>query len=116
VLVKLLGILTSGKIESYNIMPIFPYILCAAVHFQNEKVYKHQPKNIKTGYVVCGRRHHNCYTTAWELNGETKNEPTKCGFITSNDLFVDRQEAAKIAYEAGQTDEESEGLVSEELY
>jgi hypothetical protein len=32
------------------------YILSAAVHFDDGKIYEHQPSNIKTGFVVCGRR------------------------------------------------------------
>lgn len=39
------------------------YILCASIHFDDGKVHEHQPKNIKTGFVVCGRRHHNYYNT-----------------------------------------------------
>ena len=35
------------------------YILCAAIHWDDGETYPHQPKNITTGLVICGRRHHN---------------------------------------------------------
>lgn len=34
------------------------YIICSAIHFDDSKEHVHQPVNIKSGYVVCGRRHH----------------------------------------------------------
>lgn len=40
------------------------HIICAAIWFKNGIQYEHQPKNVDIGFVVCGRRHHNCYTTA----------------------------------------------------
>ena len=49
------------------------YILCAANHFDDGKVYVHVPTNIKTGFVVCGQRHHNCFYTVaifTEMNPE----------------------------------------------
>ena len=36
------------------------YILCAAVHYNDLGMYARQPKNIETGYVICGCRHDNC--------------------------------------------------------
>jgi hypothetical protein len=38
------------------------------------------------------------------------------GFLTSDDRFVDRREAAKIALAAGQVKEELKVLFSEDLY
>jgi hypothetical protein len=38
-----------------------PYIICAAIWYDDKiTTHRHQPKNIKSGYVVTGRRHHNC--------------------------------------------------------
>ena len=39
------------------------YIICSAIHFDDGEEYVHQPKNIKTGLVVCGMRHCNVFTT-----------------------------------------------------
>ena len=97
-------------------------ILCAAIWFDDSKGYVHQPENIQTGFVVCGRRHHNCYATLVAVLGDDKWVETKMdfeqvqGFVTSLDRFVDREEAAKIAYVAGQVDQLYERLISEHLY
>jgi len=96
------------------------YIVCAAVHYQDCGEYAHQPKNISKGYVVCGRRHHNCILTNYILGG--KKHASTQGFVTSTDRFVNRQEAAVIAQGAGQTDipaldgDERTQLFSEDLY
>ena len=99
------------------------YIICAAIWFKDGKKHKHQPRNIDSGLVVCGRRHHNCFLTAFELNGGKRieglseaNAKAVQGFLTSNDIFVDRKEAGQIAFDAGQTAKLTECLFSEDLY
>ena len=95
------------------------YILCAAIHFDDNKKHENQPKNKSTGFVVCGRRHHNCYQTYWILNKNKLNSDIQ-GFITNTDRFVDREEAYKIAFEAGQIKDKKFSdtpiLISEDLY
>lgn len=102
-------------------------ILCAAVWYNDGAgAYVHQPKNIETGYVVCGRRHHNCITTHSMLRGLAKtpnNFPILQGFLTNTDRFVERKEGWNIALEAGQvinlekiTYKEDQILFSEDLY
>jgi hypothetical protein len=96
------------------------YILCAAVWFDNGHKYEHQPINIKSGYVVCGQRHHNCFVTVSILrNEDLKNSKYgKCiqGFLTSNNSFVSREEGGEIAFIAGQIKEPTNCLFSEDLY
>jgi len=99
------------------------YIICAAIWFKDGNKYSHQPRNIDSGLVVCGRRHHNCFLTAFELNGGKKieglseaNAKAVQGFLTSNDIFVDRKEAGQIAFDAGQIPKLTECLFSEDLY
>lgn len=97
-------------------------IICAAVWFQDGiDTYIHQPKNITSGYVVAGRRHHNCFTTHAMLKGlrSTTSKPisSEQGFITTEDRFVDRKEAYRIAHEAGQVNGQlDKELYSEDLY
>lgn len=101
------------------------YILCAAIHFDDGEIYPHRPKNISSGYVVCGRRHHNCF----EINSlihkrkwfhKREIVPHIQGFLTNTDRFVDRKEAYKIAFEAKQIKDKefsnSPYLISEDLY
>lgn len=100
-----------------------PYIICAAIWFKDGEIHGHQPKNIPSGIVVCGRRHHNCYLTAFTLNDGKKvsgldesNAKEVQGFLTSDDIFVDRKEAGLIAFNAGQIKEITNCLLSEDLY
>jgi len=112
--------------EFYNRKPALtkgsPYIICAAIWFKDGLHHEHQPKNIDIGIVVCGRRHHNCYMTAFGLNeGHVKhlheaNERAVQGFLTSDDIFVDRIEGGRIAFEVGQIEKQTDCLFSEDLY
>jgi len=95
------------------------YILCAAIHFDDEQQYVNQPLNITSGFVISGRRHHNCFGTAFLIHDQKttylKHEKAQ-GFLTSKDRFVSREEAAIIAFEQGQTIKLHETLFSEDLY
>jgi len=96
------------------------YILCAAVWFKNGKSYEHQPLNIKTGYIICGQRHHNCFITYSILKNKTikQSHYGMCiqGFLTSNNRFIDRKEAGEIAFMAEQIEKPTHCLFSEDLY
>lgn len=105
-----------------NILPgeVPEYLLCSAVWFDDGiDTYVHQPRNIKTGYVICGRRHHNCFTIVAMLTGIRKERLTReevQGFLTNKDRFVDRNEAAKIAFASGQIKKPVERLFSEDVW
>ena len=106
------------------------YILSAANYYDDEVEHEHQPKNIKIGFVVCGRRHHNCIGTFAQIAGFPYNEfwskvdNTEIqGFITNTDRFVNRKEAYTIAFNSNQIigpnkgyPTNSIGLTSEDLY
>lgn len=91
-------------------------IICSAIHIQDTQKHKHQPKNIASGFVVCGLRHHNCIYT-YSLMQETQYEPLE-GFLTSDNHFVTRKEAYIIAKHANQiiTQNTNETLFSEDLW
>ncbi len=105
-------------------------ILCAANYYQDGIVHGAQPKNISNGFITCGRRHHNCIGTFALIVGFPYNEKAHeihrtevQGFLTSTNLFVDRKEAYRIAFNANQIkgpnkgqQENSIGLTSEDLY
>ena len=103
--------------------PITERIICSAIYYDDRKKHPHQPKNINTGVVVAGRRHHNCVATMGALHSRPHSfklfEMTQ-GFITSADNYVGREEGLRIAREAGQILNESEvrgnRLHSEDLY
>jgi hypothetical protein len=77
-------------------------IICAAIHYQDDKPHERQASNIKTGLVIAGLRHGNCFITLEELVPDPDSSKLKAGFITSEDRFVDRKEAYKIAFNAEQ--------------
>ncbi len=106
------------------------YILCAANLYNDGKKHEHQPININRGFVVCGRRHHNCISTFAQIVGFPYSElgqriqnTEEQGFLTNTNRFVTRKEAYKIAFESDQIkgpnqgySENSIGLTSEDLY
>ena len=103
-------------------------ITCSAVWYKElpDSVFK--PVNVDKGIVVCGHRHANCIDIVKSLSelrsvqfapdgvGESIQ-----GFMTSENRFVDRLEAAEIAVKAGQVyrnflSNPLIGLFSEDLY
>ena len=90
-------------------------IRCSAIWFQDGVEYPHQPRNVESGYVLCGLRHHNCIANRFVV-GMEKIPDSIQGFLTSRDRFVDRKEGAKIALQQGQIEQEVDILFSEDLY
>lgn len=106
------------------------FILCAANYYNDGLKSENQPNNIEQGFVICGRRHHNCiYTFSQivgfpytELGHRVHNTEIQ-GFLINTNRFVTREKAYKIAFAADQIigpnrghSENSIGLTSEDLY
>ncbi len=105
-------------------------ILCACNYYNDNAVYVFKPKNIAWGFVTCGLRHCDCIQTFAQIVGFPYNEnglkimrTEEQGFLTSENRFVGRKEAYKIAFEADQIigpnkvyAENNIGLTSEDLY
>jgi len=105
------------------------HILMSAIWIEDNQEHAHQPKNILSGYVVCGLRHHNCWMLKSALTGLKPSEyrdvdgsiqkvhrkPIQ-GFLTNLDNFCTREEAAIIAFKAGQTNTLISPLFSESLW
>ncbi len=114
------------------------FILCAAIWINDNQKHEQQPENIETGFVICGRRHNNCYQTIKSLTSQDSNDKfgelinslsteelrKHQGFITSLDRYVDRKEGWKIAKAnnqiqfglAASEDGDESILISENLY
>ena len=103
------------------------FILCAANYYNDGNTETHTVNNIKEGFVILGRRHHNCISIFAKMYGfpysiETLKimQSEVQGFITSTNRFVNRLEALEIAKRNDQiiTGEgnSSLGLFSEDLY
>lgn len=103
------------------------YILCAAIWYKEIPLKKVidgvLPKNCDRGLVVLGHRHGQCMWTMGSLTGlrsvtnaEDGVGEYEQGFLTNKNRFVDREEAAIIAFDANQIDEKKQTLYSEDLY
>jgi len=95
-------------------------ILCAAIWYKEQNTAAHLPTNVDKGIVICGHRHPHCIATFVSLTGKRSVTP-ECGeyeqgFLTSNNRFVSREEAAKIAFTTWQIDMPKQTLYSEDLY
>lgn len=96
-----------------------PFIICAAIWYKAaEQRHPTCPNNITEGVVVAGRRHGDCISTFISLTGKRNVEPGPyiMGFLTSDNRFVDREKAAIIAFNAGQTEKKLKTLFSEDIY
>lgn len=95
-------------------------ILCSAIWYNDGKHYPHQEiYGVDSGFVIGGFRHNNiigAFPTNNKHRNDGKEYKTIQGFITSHGRFVTREEAALIAYNAGQIREQVKRLFSEELY
>lgn len=103
------------------------YILCSAVRLKNEHfteedlrvTYKHHSYWDEYGqvddiyFIETGRRHADIL---YKNTGRISKNPFDQGFYTSYGRFVSREEAAKIAFECGQIEQETNRLFSEDLY
>ena len=93
-----------------------PYVVCAAIHLNDEHARGIGPANIDRGIVLMGLRHGDCIAQAimLRLPGVAG---ARRGFITSDNKFVDRATAYQIALEARQiAPSNTETLISEDLY
>lgn len=70
----------------------------------------------KSGQIFEGKNHAVCYLALKEA-GVSRLDSRNCaqGFVTDDGVFVDRYEAAKIAFKAGQTKKQEDILFSEDL-
>lgn len=104
-------------------VPGTTYILCSAIWYKDLKTQAHLPRNCDKGIVLCGWRHGNIIgqmSATMNLrsveNGDRSVGKYTQGFLTNKGMFVDRIEAAKIAYDSGQTKEQLNQLYSEDVW
>jgi hypothetical protein len=99
------------------------YILSSAIWYKDLPTAKLLPVNIDKGIVLCGLRHAFIISTMKSVTGlrtvqfgENSVGETVQGFLTSANRFVDRQIAADIAFNAGQTQVNKKELFSEDVF
>lgn len=104
-------------------------ILCAAIWFKDLELKRpevleprgYRPYNVDRGVVLSGWRHPSCMYQMVAIYGKKMHEVGEKvqGFLTSNNRFVDREEAANVAMLAGQIYDlkfSNTKLYSEDLY
>ena len=95
------------------------FILCSAIKRIKPRETKCNYHNNDIHLVELGYRHHDILI---RFRGEVSTNPSDQGFYTSQGRFVDRIEAYKIAYNAGQlkspdySKDYAYRLISEDLY
>lgn len=67
-------------------------------------------------HIICGKRHCNCFETMFKHQFSHDRNSEIQGFLTDTNQFVDRYEAAEIAYEAKQISEPLSILYSEDVW
>ena len=96
------------------------WILCAATKRNEMRKISSKPYHDGTNDILnveLGYRHHDIYHRFNDVDDkEIDVHMYAQGFFTSKGRWVDRHEAAKIAYIAGQIDEPKDKLFSEDLY
>ena len=75
-------------------------IIAAAIKFK--------PKGSNYFQVMCGKRHCNVLEVMYKLGIEYEKASSEQGFFTDEDQFLDRYDAARMAYMNGQLPKESE--------
>lgn len=92
-------------------------IQMAAIWFKDRPTPVHTVRNVK-GQVWTGYRHYLIISLFHTVTGLRQCEAGEHeqGFVTSHNEFVGREEAARIAFAAGQIPQEKSELISEDLY
>ena len=71
-----------------------PKLVAAAIKFK--------PKGCDYFQIMCGKRHCNVLEMMYKLGIEYEKATAVQGFLTEDDQFVDRYDAARMAYYSGQ--------------
>lgn len=66
--------------------------------------------------IMTGKRHSDIFLEMKHFDIRYDKNTAIQGFLTNNDQFVDRSEAAGIAWDAGQIDKEVDMLFSEDIW
>lgn len=98
-------------------------IVCSAIWYQDFQTMTYLPENCDKGVVLCGIRHTQIIQQLAALTGKrtVTHAPDgvgnfKQGFLTSENRFVERKEAAIIAYRSGQIETDKAELFSEDIW
>jgi hypothetical protein len=77
-----------------------PQLVAAAIKFK--------PKGCEYFQIMCGKRHCKVLEMMYKLGIEYEKKSVVQGFLTDDDQFVDRYDAARMAYHSGQLKSDTE--------
>lgn len=77
---------------------------------------KHAAVKSEDGWIFIGKCHADCFHKAHNINVKMSKKAEDQGFVTSMGRFVQRGEAAKIAFDNGQIVKGTKLLFSEDLW
>lgn len=81
-----------------------------------KEMIKHAAVKAKNGMILLGKCHADCFHQGSSIGLEMCSKADHQGFFTNLGRYVDRKEAARIAFEAGQVDKNLMYLFSEDLW
>ena len=100
-----------------------PYLLCSAIWYKDLPTMRLLPKNCDKGIVLCGWRHGNIIAQMQAtmglrtvVHGQNSAGEYEQGFLTNDNRFVERAEAAEIAFKSRQIKVEKMYLFSEDVW
>lgn len=81
-----------------------------------KEVIKHAAVRSIHSWIFIGKCHADCFYKMKHTGVEASKKSYDQGFVTNKGRYVDRADAAKIAFEAGQIETEESYLISEMLW
>ena len=86
------------------------------MHIVSSAIKFRETTNSPYWYVICGKRHCDCFETMFNYKIVYDKLSHVQGFLTDTNQFVDRYEAAEIAFNAKQISEPLSILYSEDVW
>lgn len=80
------------------------------------ELIKHAAVKSKDGWVIIGKNHAECFHKAGNMNVKMSQLREDQGFVTDTGRFINRYEAAKLAFNNGQVNKKEKMLFSEHLW
>lgn len=109
--------------DAKHLLAEVPYLLCSAIWYKDLPTMRLLPNNCDKGIVLCGWRHGNIIAQMQAtmglrtvVHGENSAGEYEQGFLTNDNRFVERAEAAEIAFKSGQIKVEKTYLFSEDVW
>lgn len=88
----------------------------AETQMKELEIIVHAAIRSNSGMIILGKSHANCFYTLRNIGDDYSKKADDQGFMTSKGRYVQRDEAAKIAFNANQIEKPTPYLFSEDLW